>query len=603
MKKKNYYTVSLFLSFLLICPIFYAAEPSAAQKKLLEDLPPDQRDKIFEKMEEAEDLNSELEEKFENPETLVERREETEEVDPMEPRCEECIYGYSFFKYAPSTFAPTDSISIPSDYVLGPGDKLEIRLYGDTNDKISSYVSREGKLIIPLLGPINVLGLTFTEASNLLKSRVSSELIGTEAFLSIKELRSISVFVLGEAYTPGRFTMSGLSSISNALFVAGGTNKQGSLRNIEIRRNSKIITIFDFYDFLLRGSLETDIRLLDGDVIFIPFIENTVRLGGTFKRPYLYEFKEGETIEDAINLAGGFKPNVLASSRIEISSIEGNERNLKYFNVGDNLDIKLTKGDSINISGVSGLVAKTIKIYGEVVNEGEYSIQKGDTILDILNRAGGYTEVGYPEGAVFLRESTAIQQKEGFTRSADELEKTLVNIISGGNFTALSDYSLVPMTSLITRLRDIEPLGRMVVNVDLLELKLDPYANFRVEDGDELYIPARPNTVSIFGEVLNSSSQRYVPGLSPNDYLSLAGGLSDQADKDKIFVIFPNGQAKIFKQTVFSKNSNNILPGSTIVVARDSKPWDAIKLTEVITPILANLATSAASLSVLSDRN
>jgi len=601
MRKENCLKLSLFLSFLLLSPIFYAVD--IPQKELLEQLPPDQRAKILEKMNQAEDLNSEIEEKFEKKESLVERRKDSEdqEEDPTESHCEDCVYGYSFFKYAPSTFAPTDSFSIPSDYVLGPGDKLEISLYGGTNNTVSSYVSREGNLNIPLIGPINILGLTFKEASNLLKNRVSSELIGTEAFLSLKELRSISVFVLGEAYTPGRFTMSGLSSISNALFVAGGINKKGSLRNIEVRRNNKKVTTFDFYDFLLRGSLDTDVRLLDGDVIFIPFIENTVKLGGSFKRPYLYEFKEGETIKDAIYLAGGFNSNVLASSKLELSSIEGSGRSLKYISIDDDLSLKLTNGDSINISGASGLEVKTISVSGEVMNPGEYSIQKGDTILDILNRAGGYTEEGYSEGAVFLRKSTAKLQKDGFIRSADELEKTLVNIISEGSITGLNEYSLVPITSLIEKLRLIEPLGRQVVNVDLLELRSDPYTNFRVEDKDQLFIPKRPNTVSIIGEVLNSSSQRYIPGLSMKDYLSLSGGLSDQADKNKIFVIFPNGQAKILKSSFFSGSRNNILPGSTIVVARDSKPWDAIKLTEVITPILADLAQSAAAIAAISD--
>ena len=135
----------------------------------------------------------------------------------------------------------------------------------------------------------------------------------------------------------------------------------------------------------------------------------------------------------------------------------------------------------------------------------------------------------------------------------------------------------------------------------MLSLQSDPYTNFKVEDKDKLHIPKRPNSVSVVGEILNSSTLRYIPGQSLEDYIALSGGLSEQADRDKIFVIFPNGQAKIIKKTLFSRADNEILPGSTIVVTRDSKPWDALKLTEVITPILADLATSAAAIAAISD--
>ena len=596
MKKHNYYKISLLFCILLINPVY--SEIDEQQRKLLETLPPDQRDAILNKIEQADKLTEDIEEKFEKKDTLV-RRDEYEDTDKIE--CPECIYGYEFFKYAPSTFAPTDNISIPSDYVLGPGDLLEVSLFGNEAEKVDSYVSREGIMDIPFIGPVNVLGLTFNQAQELIRKRVSAEVIGSDAYLSLKELRSISVYLLGEAYTPGRYTLSGLSSITNALFVGGGVNKQGSLRNIEVKRNNELITTFDFYEFLLKGSLETDIRLIDGDVIFIPFIENTIKLGGAFKRPYLYEFKVGETLADAIQLAGGFTSNVQNSSNLELSSINGSGRTLKYFNITENLNTELKNGDSLNISGISGLEVKTIKVSGEVVNPGEYSIQKGDTILDILVRAGGYTEESYSEGAVFLRKSIAENQKEGFRRSADELEKTLVNIISEGSIRNLNEYSLAPISSLITRLRNLDPLGRQVVNVDLLKLKSDAYTNFRVEDKDEIYIPKRPNFVSVIGEVLNSSTQRYIPGLSLEEYISLSGGLSDQADRDKVFVILPSGQAKIIKRTLFSRVDNEILPGSTIVVTRDSKPWDALKLTEVITPILADLATSAAAIAAISD--
>ena len=600
MRIDNFLKFTLLVFFMLLASKSFAALDEQ-QKALLEQLPPDQRAAFEKKMEQQAKLTEEIEAKFENKETLLERPELEEDFE--EKLCEECIYGYDFFQFAPSTFAPTDNTSVPSDYALGPGDKVEIVLYGNDEKTKSSYVSREGILNVPLIGPVNVLGLNFNQASKKIKEKINKGLMGTDVYISLVELRSISVYLLGEAYAPGRFTMSGLSSITNALFVGGGVNKAGSLRNIQVRRNNKTLTTFDFYDFLLKGSLDTDIRLIDGDIIFIPFIENKIKLGGSFKRPYLYEFKQGETVKDIIDIAGGFNSDVLSSSRLELSSIVGSERSLSYYNVKDKeaLSIKLNNGDSLNISGQSGLEIQTIKLTGEVRNPGEYAIKKGDKILDIILRAGGFTENSYTEGAVFLRKSVAESQKEGFIRSADELEKTLVNIISEGSIAQLNEFSLAPISSLITKLRQAEPPGRQVVDVDIVRLKSDPYTNFRVEKGDELHIPKRPNSVSITGEVLNSSTQRYVPGLSLEEYLSLAGGLTGQADQDKIFVILPSGQAKIIKKTLFSRSESQILPGSTVVVTRDSKPWDAIKLTEVITPILADLATSAAAIAAISD--
>jgi protein involved in polysaccharide export with SLBB domain len=553
-------------------------------------------------MNQASDLKEELDEKFENPETLV-LKPDLEE-DKLLSKCPDCIFGYDFFQFSPTTFAQASNITVPPDYVIGPGDKLKVTLYGNRDETKSSYLSRDGVIEVPEIGPVNLAGLSFKEATQLLKQRVSSELIGTNVYVSLEELRSISVFLLGEAYLPGLYTVSGLSSVANLLFVAGGVNEQGSLRNIQIKRAGKTIRTYDFYELLMKGAVDTDIRLLDGDVVFVPFIENKIKIGGAFKRPHNYEIKLGETIQDAINLAGGFLSVVSPTALIEMSSINASfsAREISYLNNStDDLNRALKDGDTVTVKGVTGLESRTIKVTGEVLNPGEFSIMKGDTILDILSRAGGFTDEGYAEGAVFLRKSVADYQKEGFERSADELEKTLVNIISGGTIPQMTEFTLTPISDLIRKLRDIEPVGRQVVNLDQQALQDDPYINFRVEEGDELYIPKRPFSIQVIGEVLNPSTLSYTPKYSVTDYISKAGGLSEQADEDKIFVVLPNGNAVILKDSFFRKSSNETLPGSTIVVTRSSRTLDALKLTEIVTPILANLATSAAAIAAISD--
>jgi len=590
---------TIFLLILVISSPFLQSAISLDQKDLLDTLPPDQRDSIMKKMETSARLQSELDEIYENPENIVERPDN--EYLEESKKCDDCIFGYDYFRFAPSTFAPTVNVPVSSGYILGPGDKLQINLYGTQEFKDELYISREGNIFIPNIGPIGLIGKTFEEAQKILQERVSNERVGTSVSISLTEVKSISIYLLGEAYTPGKYTMSGLSSVTNALFVSGGVNEYGSLRQIEVRRDNEIIAKYDFYSFLLNGIIDSDIKLQDGDVIFIPFIENRVKVGGALKRPYIYEFIEGETAEDIIEIAGGLTLDANPSSSIEINTLNlmTFKRETKYLNQSTTMDYLLKDGDALNISGKSGMIVKTVNILGEVANPGTYSLDEDDRVLDLLQRAGGFNTSGFAEGAIFLRKSVAEAQKTAFERSADELENTIINIITQGTI-GVSEFTLAPISQLVTKLREEEPLGRMVVDVDYMNLKTNLSPNIRLQDGDSIYVPERPDSISVVGEVLNSSTVTFEPGISVYDYIELSGGLNDQADKSKIYVILPNGKSKLVKQSLFGSNVN-LIPGSTIVVPRDSRPFDAIKLTQIITPILADLATSAAAIAAISN--
>ncbi len=598
MKSKSYKSLMLLL---VIFSFHLGSEITPDQMRMIEQLPPDQRFNIMEKMESAGEMQDEIEEAFEEGNFLV-KKPELKDLEESEDYCPECIYGFNFFQYAPTTFAPVDNTPVTSNYLLGPGDQLLINFYGNQEKEVEAVIGREGKIVLPFIGPINFMGITYEQASSLLSRRVETELIGTSVDISLTKIRSIGVYILGEAYKPGRYVMSGFSTVSNALFVSGGVNEQGSLRNIKIRRNNKTIKTYDFYDILLKGSLETDVILQDGDVIFVPFIEKTITLGGAFNRPHRYEIVEGETIKDAISLAGGFNSEVYGSPDLELSSIDEvtTKRNLSYLSSDGNLDRLVKNGDVINISSVSGIKPRSIELTGEVKNPGAYSIQPGDTILDILNRAGGFTDQAYFKGAVFLRKSVAKSQKIAFERAADELENTIVDVITKDTIDEITEYTLMPISNLIAKLRSTDPLGRMVVNLDILDLKSDPISNFTVQDGDELFIPNRPSSVSIVGEVLYSATVGFDPSWSVNKYIDSAGGMKDTADRDRTFIIFPDGRSQLVKNSFFASNKE-IMPGSTIVISRDSRPFDAISLTQIVTPILADLATSAAAIAAISD--
>lgn len=591
----------VYLIFILFISSKIIAEITQEQLELLDRLPPDQRESIMSKMQQSNDLNDELEETFEDEGNLIIRPDK--DIDPEEI-CEECIYGYDIFKFSPTSFASVNNMPVPETYIIGPGDKVFIEYFGTEQSTIESFISREGQISLPIIGPLNVSGLTFLEMKELIKNKVSGEIPGTSASVTLSELRSITVYILGEAYKPGAYTISGLSSVSNALFISGGVNENGSLRTIEVKRGGRVISNYDFYDLLVNGSTKTEVTLQDEDVVYIPFIENTVKIDGAFKRPYLYEFIEGETLEDAIKLAGGYKSGTILASNVEVTTLDqaNQRRELLLINRDKDslVNYPLKDGDAINISEFSGLEVRTIELKGEIANPGVYSIMKGDTLLDVLERAGGYTDESFTEGAIFLRKEVAEQQKAAFARTADSLERNLVNMLSNGSFTSIGEFTLTPLTRLIDRLRNEEPAGRQVVEVDYLTLKSDPFANFKVRNGDFLFIPTRPGSITVSGEVLNATTLKYEPELSVDKYINLSGGFTDEADKNGVFAIQPNGNAEVIRGGFFSKNSN-LLPGTTIVVPRNSRYLDAIAWTGVITPVLADLATSAAAIAAISD--
>lgn len=578
-------------------------ELTEEQKTMLEALPPDQRNAVMTKMETANTISDDLEEIFENEQSLVERPDykALSEMNKENEECLECIFGYDFFKYAPTTFSPVDNIPVSSDYILGSGDKLTINLYGNTSQEIQSFITREGNFFLPPLGPLSLAGLTFDEAKVLVTKRVEAELLGTKASLTLNEVRSINIYMLGEVYQPGKYTMSGMSSVSNALVVSGGVNEYGSLRNISVKRNNQVVATYDFYEFLLKGSLQNDIKLQDGDVVFVPFFGNTARVGGAFKRPSKYEVLDKETVRDVIQLAGGFKLDVPLDAQVELSYFDDTSGK-RIFKSLDNseLDFQLFGESSINVSSTSGYKVETIKLTGELKKPGEYTIRPGDTILDLINRAGGYSYDSYSEGAVFIRRDVAKLQKDAFLRSADDLENTIVDIVTKGLVEDITEFTLTPISRLISRLRNEEPVGRMVVDLDYLSLKNNPALNFNVRDGDHLHVPKRPNSISVVGEVLYSSTLGFDPTQGVDEYIDLSGGLKDAADKDKIFIILPNGRSSLVKRSLFA-SKNVLIPGSTIVVSRDPRPFDAINITQIITPILADLATSAAAIAAISD--
>ena len=560
---------------------------SDAQRALLETLPPDQREGILEKMRQADGLKKDLEDTFEEAVNIVDRPERKiltpDEQEEYLRRSRDWVYGFEQFQSSPTTFAPISNIPVPADFQVGPGDKIKVMYWGNKNESKTTTVTRSGVLNLPLLGPITIAGLTFSEAQKLVERKVRTELIGTTVTLNLEQLRSITVYVLGEAYSPGSFTVSALSTLTNVLFVSGGVSETGSVRNIQVKRGGKTVHVFDLYQLLLKGDTNSDVRLQDGDVVFIPLIYKTARAEGFFRRPHLFEIKDGDSVEDLINYAGGFSSAVTKDAKLELSTINGVEkrRDLEH----------------------ASLEESSISIAGEVEFPGTYTVQKGDRILDIIQRAGGVSDQGYTLGSIFTIIRIAEEQKASFEKSADLLELAIADAITGGNIGNITGDALRPISALISRLRNTNPIGRLILEVDPLTLRSDPFKNILLENGDYLYIPKRPSSVNIVGEVYSPSSHTFDSDVSIANYIKKAGGLRGTADNSNMYVILPNGETiplgsarRIFS----SQRKFNLVPGSTIVIPRNPRPFDWLVLTRSVAPIFADLATSAAAIAAIS---
>lgn len=303
---------------------------------------------------------------------------------PVEPELRP--FGYDLFSNVPTTFAPATDIPVPADYVVGPGDTLELQLIGEQGGRYTLTVGRDGLVDFPELGPIAVAGMRFAAAKALLEQRVGEQMSGMRASVSMGALRSIQVFVLGEAERPGSYTVSGLSTITNALFVSGGVKPIGSLRNIELKRSGQVVTRFDLYDLLLNGDTSRDARVLPGDVIFIPPVGITVAVTGEVQRPAIYEVREAATASEILKLAGGLTP--LADPRTAALERIDERRNRTVLD----LDLSTTQGratalqtgDLVRIQAIRESVEGAVSLLGHVHRGGSVQFRAGMRLTDLI---------------------------------------------------------------------------------------------------------------------------------------------------------------------------------------------------------------------------
>ena len=721
-------------------------------------------------------------------------------------------FGHELFLEVPSTFAPVGDVPVPADYVVGPGDTLEVQLVGNTRARHSLIVNRDGSISFPDLGPIPVSGMRFEEVRRRIQTRVAEQLIGTQASVSMADLRSLRVLVVGEVMQPGSYTIGGLATITNALLTSGGVKPTGSLRNIQLKRNGTLVESLDLYDLLLKGDSSGDARLQTGDVILVPPVGVTVGAAGEVRRPAVYELKGENSAAELLRLAGGLTPEADPSLarleridaprervmvNVDLASSQGRATRLQAGDVLYVERVKSTYANSIQVEGhvlrpgvvqhrvgirltdvipsiadlkpnadqhyvlirreapgtrriqaksadltaawqapnsdanpllsprdriivfdveagrrpllapilselrmqavsgepsqivrVSGrvnapgdyplelgmtvsdliraggglaedaysgeadlaryevrdgqtrrtdvlkvdvsrallddvaanlvlepfdfLVVKeisqwfgsqeTVRLEGEVKFPGEYPIERGETLRSVVARAGGLTSLAFANGSVFTRETLRERERLQIQKLADRMQLDLGALAlqgaqAGGLAAGQAPQTLAIGQSILADLRNTEPVGRLVIDLNRILLGSGAEGDVLLKGGDTLRVPREAQEVTVIGEVQSATSHLYDSSLTRDDYLRLSGGATQKADKKRIYVVRANGSVRTRGSGGWFGGSETIEPGDTIVVPLDAERMRPLPLWTAVTTIIYNLAVAVAAVN------
>jgi polysaccharide export outer membrane protein len=429
---------------------------------------------------------------------------------PLKPVGTEALkpFGYDLFAGMPSTFAPATDVPVPAEYVVGPGDQIEVQLIGNTKGRYTLVVGRDGRINFPELGPIAVSGLRFDDVRSMLEARGRDQMIGTQVSVAIGQLRSIRVFVLGDAEVPGSYTVSGLSTITNALFASGGVKEIGSLRNIELKRNGNTVAKLDLYDLLLKGDSRADVRLLPGDVIFIPPVGATVSLTGEIRRPAIYELKDETSAADLLQLGGGLTPKADPGLATLERINDGRQRVTFNVNFTDpsGLSRTLRSGDVVRIPEIRPVMEDSVAVSGHVYRPGEFEYRPGMRIVDLIPTIDELKPNADYNYMLIRRELPPDRRVTVF--SAD-LQRALENPSSAANFELAPRDRVYVFDLESGRDRVIEPLMR--------DLRMQ----------SQFDAPTRE--VSVGGKIKVPGRYPHEPGMRVSDLIRAGGSLDEAA--------------------------------------------------------------------------
>ncbi len=436
------------------------------------------------------------------------------------------IYGQNLFLNVPTTFAPVDRVPVTSDYVIGPGDELLIRAWGQIDLDVHSRVDRNGAVYIPKVGNLNVAGLRYDQLQSFLKSHIGRIYQNFDLNVSMGELRSIDVFVVGQARRPGRYTVSSLSTLANAVFASSGPSPSGSMRHIQLKRGSTVIADFDLYDLLVKGDKSKDVVLQPEDVIYFMPIGAQVAMGGQVNNPAIYELKSETSLGDVLKLAGGLTTTA-NGGKVYVEQIKDRkDRSIEEIKLDEaGLALPLKDGDVLNFAPISPRFVNSVTLRGNVAAPGRYPWHDGMRITDLIpNREFLITREYWTQ-----QNAITLQVQASGTRLTGELNDVRRNAPEIN-----WDYAVVQRISDKDLSTELIPfnLGKAVLqHEDTSNLILQPGDIVTIFSQADLRVPREQQTklVRLEGEFESSGIYRAQPGQRLRDLVNAAGGLAPSA--------------------------------------------------------------------------
>lgn len=394
------------------------------------------------------------------------------------------VFGRDIFNNKSLTFEPNMNIATPQNYRLGPGDAVIIDIYGASQKTIQDTVSPDGTVTIEGYGPVSISGLTVSQANARLRGTVGSRYSSSKIRLTVGQTKTIMVNVMGEVKAPGTYTLSAFATVFHALYMAGGINALGTLRNIKVYRNNRLVTVVDIYDYILNGKLTGNVRLADNDVIVVGPYDCLVNITGKVKRPMFYEMKKNESINSLLKYAGSFTGDAYKKS-VRVNRKTGREYSVYNVEEFDFASFRIADGDSVTVEPILNRYANTVEVRGAVFRPGMYNLgEQVNSVRSLIEHAEGLTEDAFKARAVMHRMKT--------------------------------DRSLE------------------VVSVDVEGIMSGKVADIPLKENDVLFIPTRQDkmnerTITIRGEVLFPGTYKYADNETIEDFVLQAGGLTDKA--------------------------------------------------------------------------
>ena len=394
------------------------------------------------------------------------------------------VFGRDIFNNKSLTFEPNMNIATPQNYRLGPGDAVIIDIYGASQKTIQDTVSPDGTVTIEGYGPVSISGLTVSQANARLRGTVGSRYSSSKIRLTVGQTKTIMVNVMGEVKAPGTYPLSAFATVFHALYMAGGINDLGTLRNIKVYRNNRLVTVVDIYDYILNGKLTGNVRLADNDVIVVGPYDCLVNITGKVKRPMFYEMKKNESINSLLKYAGSFTGDAYKKS-VRVNRKTGREYSVYNVEEFDFASFRIADGDSVTVEPILNRYANTVEVRGAVFRPGMYNLgEQVNSVRSLIEHAEGLTEDAFKARAVMHRMKT--------------------------------DRSLE------------------VVSVDVEGIMSGKVADIPLKENDVLFIPTRQDkmnerTITIRGEVLFPGTYKYADNETIEDFVLQAGGLTDKA--------------------------------------------------------------------------